>query len=174
MILLRCRYLLYFALPVALVIAPLSLYAQTVSVDRIEILEKGIYQAQTTGTTQAGSTATGQVRGLGNIELVRETTTIPMRLGLEFGFRYSLVGSPKGAEVPVKFVTIFPEPGLYNPAKGQTFHRDEYIRTKTLGNPAYKGYGFEHSWELVPGVWTFQIWYQDRMLTEQRFTVVRP
>jgi Domain of unknown function (DUF3859) len=170
----RCRFLLYLALPIALVIAPLSLYAQSVTVDRIEILERGIYHAQVTGETPAGSTATGQVNQVSKIQFVQHTTTIPMRLGVRFGFRYAVVGSPEGANVPLKLVTIFPGPGLYNPERGQTFHREEYTSTKTLGEPTMTGYVFAHSWELVPGVWTLQIWYQDRLLTEQRFTVVRP
>ena len=36
------------------------------------------------------------------------------------------------------------------------------------------GYGFDNAWEIVPGVWTEQIWYQDRMLAERTFTVSKP
>lgn len=93
-----------------------------------------------------------------------------MRLGVRFGFRYSLIGSPQGVEVPVLIVTIFPAPGLHNPKTGQVFHRDEYLSTKLLGGISYTDYGFDEPWELVPGLWTFQVWYQNRMLVEPRVT----
>src|SRR5262249_28810241 len=133
-----------------------------------------IYQAQTIEQVRVGSTAAGKVSAIDDIQLVQQTTTVSMRPGIRFGFRYSVIGSPNGATVPVKVVTLFPERGLYNPDKGQPFYRDEYMPTLALGATAYTGYRFGQPWELVPGVWVFQIWYQDRMLAEQRFMVVWP
>ena len=48
-------------------------------------------------------------------KLLRRTTEITARLGVEFGLRYRIVGAPKGAKVPVKIVTIYPGDGLRNP-----------------------------------------------------------
>ena len=45
----------------------------------------------------------------------------------------------------------------------------QYFRPLVL----YRDYTFAHDWELLPGVWTFQIWYQGRMLAEEKFTVVK-
>ena len=43
-----------------------------------------------------------------------------------------------------------------------------------IGALCLLGYGFDNAWEIVPGVWTEQIWYQDRMLAERTFTVSKP
>jgi Domain of unknown function (DUF3859) len=43
-----------------------------------------------------------------------------------------------------------------------------------IGALCLLGYGFDNAWEIVPGVWTEQIWYQDRKLAEQTFTVSGP
>jgi hypothetical protein len=43
-----------------------------------------------------------------------------------------------------------------------------------IGALCLLGYGFDNAWEIVPGVWTEQIWYQDRMLAERSFTVSKP
>jgi Domain of unknown function (DUF3859) len=43
-----------------------------------------------------------------------------------------------------------------------------------IGAICLLGYGFDNAWEIVPGVWTEQIWYQDRMLAERTFTVSKP
>ena len=45
---------------------------------------------------------------------------------------------------------------------------------KTIGPTQYKGYKIAQDWQAVPGVWTFQIWYQNRKLAEQSFTLTKP
>jgi hypothetical protein len=44
---------------------------------------------------------------------------------------------------------------------------------RAIGAQLHRDYTFEHDWELLPGVWTFQIWYQGRLLAEEKFTVVK-
>jgi hypothetical protein len=68
-------------------------------------------------------------------------------------------------------VALFPDPGLYDPATGRRFTRAGYDRTDAIGPGGYLSYSFDHDWEMVPGVWTLQIWNQGRMLAEQTFTV---
>ena len=47
------------------------------------------------------------------------------------------------------------------------------IFKKKIGETAYLGYGIENDWEIVPGTWTFEIWYSGRKLAEQSFTLSR-
>ena len=39
---------------------------------------------------------------------------------------------------------------------------------------AYTGYGLGEDYELVEGDCVFEIWYQDKMVIEQKFTTYRP
>jgi hypothetical protein len=39
---------------------------------------------------------------------------------------------------------------------------------------AYDAYALNEDYEMVEGEWTFQIWYQDKMLVEQKFTTYWP
>lgn len=162
------------ALVLLFIFAPLSVNAQTVNIDRIQIFEWGIYQAETTQKTSAPGTASGQLNTITNIQNIEQTTTIPARMGLRFGFRFNVIGAPQGATAQVRMVTIFPKPGLYNPDRQLTFDHNEYMSEKTIGRDSYAGWRFEHPYELVPGVWTWQIWYQGQKLGEQSFTVVKP
>ena len=50
-------------------------------------------------------------------------------------------------------------------------HRQYRLSDMKIGALCLLGYGFDNAWEIVPGVWTEQIWYQDRMLAERTFTV---
>lgn len=141
-------------------------------IDRIDVIDKGIYAIETGAQSPAAGTPTGEVTAVSAARLVEATATIPARTGLEFGFRFIVVGAPHGAAVPLEMVTLYPEPGLREPGGAEPVRRSAVPRTKTIGETEYTGYGFENAWEAVPGPWTFQIWHGDRMLAEERFTVV--
>ncbi len=148
--------------------------AQTPRIDRIDVVEYGIYRTETTKRTETPGTAGGYVRTLTNIRNSEVTSTIPARPGVRFGFRYNVVGAPDGTQVPVTIVDKFPKQGLRKPGSAESFYREEYVAQKTIGRESYTDYGFDHDWELVPGTWTIELWYQGRKLTEQSFTVIKP
>ncbi len=164
------RTLLSFSL---LLFASASTGAQAQQVDRINIIDYGIY----TGTTQKAETkqdtAAGYINVSSNIKLVTQTETVSARLGLRFGLRYVVVGQPKGSEVTLTWITRFPPQGLVN-AKGEKFQKNEFDRPATIGEPRFRMYEFTYSWEMVSGDWAFEFWYQGRKLGEKRFAVVTP
>ncbi len=151
-----------------------SLGAQEPRIDRINIVAKGVYQAEVAKRIEDPSQATGQRQILGNIKLVDNTTSIPAKNPIQFGFQYVIVGAPNDAQISVKMVTLYPKHGLKNPKTHETTYRDEYAIERTVGATHFKGYKIDADWEAVPGVWTFQIWYQNRKLAEQSFTLVKP
>ena len=162
------------ALPLLLLLlAATGAYAQTPRVDRIDVVEYGIYTATTTGHEAAPGTAVGAVNTISDLQHAATARTVPAQQGIRFGFRYTVVGAPAGADVPLHMVTIFPPPGLTNPATQQLKAQSEYDSSATIGTASYKGYQLTAPWEVVPGVWTLQIWYQGRKLAEQSFTVVK-
>jgi hypothetical protein len=148
--------------------------AQGSKVDRVEIVEAGIYRAETLAIEQAPGTASRQRNILSDTRLVEPTTRIPAKLGVHFGMRYRVVGRPGSATVRLTSVTIYPAPGLKNPKTGGQQTRGEHPLFATIGQINYRGYVFEHDWELVPGVWTFELWDGQRKLISQTFDVVKP
>jgi hypothetical protein len=151
----------------------LSAYAQQSHIDRIDIVDYGTYTAQTESHIAAPGTAAGSWTTLGKIQHAVTTRTIPTEIGVRFGFSYIVVGEPQGAPLSLHVVNIFPSPGLNNPAGQQPKERDEYDRIIHVGEELYTGYRFDHDWEIVPGTWTFQLWYDGRMAAEQKFTIVK-
>ena len=158
---------------VALVAGATAAAAQADRIDGADITQFGIYEHKVTGTENASSTATGMVKNV-TYKFVSETTSVPARRDVGFGFEYRIVGAPKGAKVPIRSVTIFPEGGVRNPKTGQIFLRSEYVGDKAIGEPILKGYTLDDDWEIVPGTWTFQVWFGDQMLAEKSFTLTRP
>jgi hypothetical protein len=145
---------------------------QSPKVERVEIVEKGLYRAETARTTQAAGTATGVQDELANVKLVSDTTTIPARIGTRFGVRYRVVGSPARGSVKMTVIIRFPGEGLRNPKTGERTARDVTSWTRHIGGVTYNGYGFDEAWELVPGTWVYEFWHEGRKLAEQSFTVV--
>jgi hypothetical protein len=148
--------------------------AQGVRIDRVEIVNAGIFQAQTTGTQPAPATAAGARHILTGATLVQAATRIEARVGLHFGMQFRVIGQPQKAAVRLTSITHYPAPGLTNPVTGSTKTQGENTIAATIGPLNYRGYVFEHEWELVAGNWTFELWDGRRMLAKQAFEVVKP
>lgn len=142
-------------------------------VQRIVIVERGIYQTKEHGPLPtAASLRTGDAPALAEAKLLKATTEIPAKKGVHFGFKYRLVGEPKGGVVRLKVVTRFPKGGLRDPETRETYKHTASLVTETLGGVRYEGYAFDKPWELKPGRWVFEIWQDKRRLGAQEFTVV--
>ena len=156
-----------------LLFAPIGAHGEYVRVDRIDVVKKGIYVIETGKETPDANTPTGKIMAVTTVKNIESTSTIPARLGLEFGFQYVVVGEPSDANVSLDIVTIYPSQGLRDPSSQQPVHKSKYQRTKKIGDTVYLGYGFENAWEAEPGTWTFQIWYENRKMVDQSFSVVK-
>src|SRR5262249_37053680 len=79
-------------------------------VTSIDILEYGLYTADTTARQQ---TESGVARNtIGNLTHAATTTTIPAQIGVRFGFEYRVNGAPADEGVELTKITVFPSPGL--------------------------------------------------------------
>ncbi len=145
--------------------------AQAPQVERINVLDFGIYTAKFTQKGKDERTASGHVNTLAGYKLVKQTETISARIGQRFGIKYVVVGKPKGKVVTLDWLTRFPPQGVVNP-KGEKFSENQFTRTAIIGETTFRSYTFEEAWELVPGTWVFEFYYQGRKLGEKRFNVV--
>lgn len=141
-------------------------------IDRVEIVEKGLYRIEFKEKIEDPTTLGGYRYVHAKGELIKDTATIPAVNGTQFGFRYVVSGEPKGAKVSTRIVAHYPEGGRTNPATGKTATKDEFPQTPTIGAPIL--FFFNMIWGNVPGVWTIEVWSQDRKLAEQKFTLVQP
>ncbi len=144
--------------------------AQTVQ--RIDIIEAGIYTVTKDRKVEEPGTATGSRVLLSNIKLAHQTNTIPGRLGVRFGFRFKIIGTPN-AVVKLKKIVRIPSPGISNPNTGNVIMTSVYSRDSKVGDIDYTDYGFDDAWEIVPGTWTMELWDGDQKLASQSFNVVK-
>ena len=145
--------------------------AQSPRIERIHIIERGIYRAETVSRDQS----TGQrgiINTVQNAQLINATESVMGQVGVRFGLRYIAVGAD--GEARLNLVIGFPPSGLRDPATGQTYFQSEFIVRPAAGASNYWEYHFEYDWEVVAGTWTFEFWFGGRKLAEQRFCVSHP
>jgi hypothetical protein len=110
-----------------------------------------------------------------NWHFVSKTTGVAGELGTQFGIEFRIDGNPVGDGVTLRMVLKFAPQGIRNPNIRDTLHTTKIaFPNLKIGALCLLGYGFDNAWEIVPGVWREQIWYQDRMLAKQTFTVSKP
>lgn len=147
-----------------------SANAQQARIDRIDIVEFGIY---TSDRKLDSIDAQGVKRNtIDNVRHAATTTTIPLQKDVQFGYRYKIIGRPEGAQVDIKLVTNYPAPGLRTPSSQKPVMRSERIRKRLIGETSIATYTLEDDFELVPGVWTFEVYDGSSKLVTKTFTLV--
>jgi hypothetical protein len=101
------------------------------------------------------------------------TTQIKGKLGLSFGILYKIVGPAKPIKVPGEIRIIFPKP-MTDPKTGKSSDRFLMKKSYTPDEVTYNGYAFDDEWEIIPGVWIFEVWVNGQKLVEKSFTVTIP
>ncbi|MGE3303608.1 MAG: DUF3859 domain-containing protein [Hyphomonadaceae bacterium] len=153
----------------ALFLAPGLAFAQSVRVDSVAIESFGIYTGQLQQRVQRPD---GRFENVStDIKLAVQTAAIPAQIGLRFGLQYRVTGAPDGAPVALRKVVLIPQPGLKPPNAPAAVVRSETQLTAAVGVVGYTGWRFDDAYEFIPGVWTIQLWQDDRKLVEKQFTV---
>ena len=86
--------------------------ALAADVSALQIVESGLYRAQTTGHIPSPQAVTGQTQTIVDIEFYSATSKVPARQGIRFGTRFRVVGSPTNRSVVLRSVWRIPEPGI--------------------------------------------------------------
>ena len=146
---------------------------------RGSVFEYGIYNPQRKGRVlDSLETNTGKVVRKPVLELSETTNRIPMVKDTYFAYRYRLLDLPKEEVkkpvVELRKVLIHPEMTLPNGSTSTGWDRMFRGRTSVGQVIAFDGYAFNEDYELVAGDWTFQIWFREQMLVEQKFVVYQP
>lgn len=163
-----------FALTYALLAARLPARAEEAHIDHIDLVAAGFYDAahaKVAESVPAPAAAGGKTNQLTDVALLSEAPADTAGVGIGFGVRFRSSGEPRGAQAMLRSVWKIPEPGIHNPANGNTYRESVVDFTTAIGSVHWRGYGFDQPWEVVPGTWTIEIWQGDRKLLEHSFTI---
>lgn len=138
---------------------------------RVEVTEPGIYAADRAAQGR-NSAGIGQST-VSNPKLAVSTHTIPAQRGVIFGFRYKVLGGSTGDDVELTKVTTFPPPGLRPPGSSAPVSKTERTIQTKIGETRFTPYILSDDYELVPGVWTIELWAGGRRLASENFTLTK-
>ena len=72
----------------------------------------------------------------------------------------------------IQRIIRYPSPGLKR--NGQVVFADSFRSSVALNELSYYGFQFDYDYELLPGSWEFQYFYEDALLFSRNFNVVMP
>jgi len=101
-----------------------------------------------------------------------ETARVVGFNGLDFGLLFvpRASGLP-GMPISLKYVTRFPAPGLLKPGSAAPLMQVESQISCLVGVACTAHYTFDESWEIVPGIWRFEIYDGNKKLLEESIEV---
>lgn len=149
-------------------------YSKSPRIDRISDVKAGLMSLGQDKTIKDDSISTGtRIQASATIIKVGKDIDIPEKSEFAIGVDFLLVGTPKGASVPLKIIWRYPEPGLKSPDTGTTKLTDEYVDPNhTLGKRDALFWKFtDAEWVRIPGIWTLEVWQDDRKLLAQEFNL---
>src|SRR5262249_61653442 len=95
--------------------------------------------------------------------------------GLWLGGGFPLRGRGGGGGAGLPLGPRPPPQGVVDPRTGERVLREESgLRLAVGQNDHFVGYIFNRPEEIVPGVWTFELWHKDAPLLTKSFTVYEP
>jgi hypothetical protein len=145
--------------------------ATAADITALEIVEYGLFRARTTGYTPSPQAVDERTNSLADVVFYSATAKVPARQGIRFGASFRVVGAPANQVVTLRSVWRIPEPGIRNPETGILYRESVSDTATTIGTVTMRGYTFDAAWEIRCGDWTLEIWFGERRLLSQTFTV---
>lgn len=143
---------------------------------KAKVNQRGLYRlVRSGGLIDNPATSTGKAVSNPVIQLVKSTQRIPLIKGAQMYLQYRFWYLPNRPAY-VNFRRVLKHPEMTLPDGSVATGSDYIMKGKVSVNQviAYTGYGLDEDYELVEGDWTFEIWYQDKKMIEQKFTTYWP
>lgn len=108
------------------------------------------------------------------ISCIQKTDTIPAILKSWFGFEWISKGFQEVDSIKLKEMVIIPSPGVWDTSL-KSFQKEQFKNiTFHIGRVGTMIYEFGSKYELVQGIWIFQLWNRNSKVLEKKFYVYFP
>ncbi len=156
------------------VLSTLAACATNKPIDANNFIEKwvGIFEADSIERIPSDTSPTGMRSIIRGARPIIQTTRIVPRVGMRFGFGYQLTDEQKRATGALHYVWRYPKDGIRNPLTDVKFDKFEYQTTCTGDKTCVIGYSFTEPWEMVPGIWTLELWQGINIIHRKNFEVI--
>lgn len=137
---------------------------------RYERQSSGVFAVKVAETQALPQAAAPLYNFVSDFTLIEQTDLIRAKPGLVFGATYVISSEDFGDVIPMTMVTRFP-PGGVIADDGETFALDRIPCDVENGKTSFQCYSFDHAWEMVPGEWHLELWYEEQIVADHVFTV---
>jgi len=142
-------------------------------IERVEVIDFGLYQRGNI-IAELPPTPNGIGRAVSDgFTHLRTTRRVPAQIGTSFGFRYRVIGKTAGV-TELSQVLILPPEGMESALSGKRITGDVFPGEVVIGGEDQMLMTFDYPWEMVPGIWTIQIWSDGKKLGEESFEIFIP
>jgi hypothetical protein len=131
--------------------------AQVTRVDRITVSDVGIFATEEPTVRNDPTISTGEALTANITKVLEQATSIPAKLGTNFGVQGTLIGAPRGAAVELKIVWNYPTPGIRKPETGEYKTKEQYFENKNIGDPFAFFWTLGGEYTLIPGQWSLEL-----------------
>jgi hypothetical protein len=135
----------------------------------LKLINTGIYSGTSTEVYIDKSLPGGTWSTFENPQLLSPTTNVTAKIGVNFGFLYSISSSENKPEIPITVKWSFP--GLLLNKDEAPLYNSSLTRNLKSGEVQKAIYGFDVMQELVEGEWIVSVWHAKKLLHTQTFTV---
>jgi len=138
-----------------------------------KITDYGIYTIIKKGRKLADADSTaGYSRRGAKVEPSIRAHDIPLKKGITFGFRWEATGFLWG--VPTKMYHRIKHPPTQKPDGRITTGFEEPFTAMPRNGKVKGGYGYRltEKWELLPGKWSIELIFDEKILAKQTFTII--
>ena len=146
------------------------LYAPSLNASPIVVVEKGIYSG---GYDTVGKNSTSPTKTVllgGNVQLLTATNIIPIRMGSQFGFKFTIPEMKPTEQAYLLWQWNFPP--MTN-ANGEVLKQCRAFAETGLGETNFSMlYTITEPYEVVYGEWTFRLIWQDEVWATETFYTV--
>jgi nitrous oxidase accessory protein NosD len=136
----------------------------------LRLIDYGLYNAKPVTIARADKAGFGAIRMLGSVELIEQTTEVPLDWTRWFGIRFVLDTPVDHIDVPLRTVVRHPE--IANPLTGTRLTVDEWTTGISSEWGGIAMWRMLLPFERVPGQYVFEIWHGDDKLLEQTLDIV--
>jgi hypothetical protein len=156
-----------------LIVAP-QCFAQEMAVTGVRITWYGNYDSGQTVLLQDSGSTTGKRRvSSGIIPPASNSDQILFRRDVRFGFGFELLGDQPNALLNLRYVTKVPAPGIFDlkTRRRKTLIEETYPNLAISQKDLFCGEYLGDYRDPPAGLWTLQVWEDDRLLAEKSFTL---
>ena len=100
-----------------------------------------------------------------------QKTTIPNKLGINFGIFYVASREYSNNSVDLQYEIIYPQGGIIDPETGEVTTIDVEKGSVPIGEEHVFFQTFDHPWEIKSGKWVFQLKYKGKIIAKKVFYI---